>query len=627
MIHRPFLRSFRVRITLLSTLLSAAVLLAFGVWAWNAVQRAGLARVDQTIRDLGDRHLNTRQGRMHWEYVSNSLEFVLGELRHDPFIMLVIGRNGDVIRQSANWPAELATDTFPTPIEAGFTEDLEPRDGPGNRRFHGDRMDFSEPPPEPPSPEPQNSTGGQPQPADNKPDGQAPSALGQPGAPGEQAPKPENGERGGPRQNRFGRPPGDARRNEEGLSRRVPPLHGQGDMFGDRPPQGGPFMQDWPGPPGEPPPLDRNGPFGFGPPPLPNPMTIRAERIRTVECGGRTWRLGVMSNPEVTLVLGLNLAPHQGEMHRLGALFLMAAPAALLLIALGGWWLAHRALRPVVALTRTAERVTARALDQRIPAGQQDAEFDRLIRVFNGMLDRLEKSFHQAVRFSADAAHELKTPLTILQGELAQAVQSAPSGSEQQQVLNRLLEEVQRLKSITRKLLLLALADSGRLAPQTQPVDLSAVVEEVGEDAEILAGGLAVQRDVEPGIWVNADPDLLRQVTQNLISNAVKYNVSGGKIAIRLARSGNSTRFTVANTGPGIPASDRERVFERFYRADKSRNRRVDGTGLGLSLAREIVRAHHGELVLENAQPGWTAFSVILPAIRPPEEPAATTPA
>jgi heavy metal sensor kinase len=313
------------------------------------------------------------------------------------------------------------------------------------------------------------------------------------------------------------------------------------------------------------------------------------------------------------MVLGLNLDRFNAEMDRARNAFLVALPSALGLIAAGGWLLARRALRPVATLTRTAERITARGLDQRIPPSEDDAEFVRLIGVFNQMLDRLEKSFHQAVRFSADAAHELKTPLTILQGELEQALHAAPAGSPQQQTLNRLLEEVQRLKSIMRKLLLLSLADSGQLKLTLEPMDLSAALESVCEDTQILAPRLSVEPDITPGIRVNADRDLLRQVVQNLTGNAIKYNRKDGTIRFWLREDGPAVLLTIANTGKSIPSSERERIFDRFYRADPSRNRKIEGVGLGLSLAREIARAHHGDLRLDDSQDGIISFTLALP--------------
>jgi signal transduction histidine kinase len=294
--------------------------------------------------------------------------------------------------------------------------------------------------------------------------------------------------------------------------------------------------------------------------------------------------------------------------------FSVGALAALGLLVLGSGYLARRALAPVEAVTKTAESVTAKGLNQRINVEQADAEFARLIGVFNDMMARLERSFNQAVRFSADAAHELKTPLTILQGELEAGVQDAPAGSEAQRRYTRLLEEVQRLKAITRKLLLLSLADAGRLTMNRTPVNLSEVVQASIEDVRILAPGLRVEEMVEPGVIVSADADLFRQVIQNLANNAAKYTNDGGNVQFRLSRQRANVIFEVANTGPGIPPSDREKVFDRFYRADKARGRVVEGIGLGLSLAREIARAHGGELTLIDARDGMTAFRLTLPA-------------
>jgi len=177
---------------------------------------------------------------------------------------------------------------------------------------------------------------------------------------------------------------------------------------------------------------------------------------------------------------------------------------------------------------------------------------------------------------------------------------------------------VQRLKAITRKLLLLSLADSGQLKPQMAPVYLSEMIEAACEDMRILAPGLEVDASIEPELCVNADRDLLQQVIHNLTGNAVKYNVPGGVVRMQLRRAGDTVSFTIANSGPGIPAGERERVFERFYRADRARNRSVDGLGLGLSLAREIMRAHHGELSLNETREEWTAFAVQLPAFASP---------
>jgi heavy metal sensor kinase len=320
-----------------------------------------------------------------------------------------------------------------------------------------------------------------------------------------------------------------------------------------------------------------------------------------------------MQNSEVTLALGVSLARFGAEMARVRNGLLAALPVALLLIALGSWLVSSRALRSVEHLAHAAERVTASSLDERIPAEGADTEFRRLITVFNGMLDRLERSFSQASRFSADAAHELRTPLTILQGSIEQALQEAPAGSDQQRVYNNLLEEVQGLKEIVRKLLLLSLADAGKLELRPAPLNLSQAAEGVCEDLEALAPHLTVRRELQPALWVEADADLMAQALRNLATNAVKYNREGGWIEVRLTHDESAALLAVANTGDGIPPADRDRVFERFYRADPSRSRKVDGVGLGLSLAREIARAHGGDLRLEESGEDRTAFEMTLP--------------
>jgi signal transduction histidine kinase len=279
-----------------------------------------------------------------------------------------------------------------------------------------------------------------------------------------------------------------------------------------------------------------------------------------------------------------------------------------------GWLLALMALRPVRTIAGTVGKITARNLDQRISVNRADHEFRQLVTLINQMLDRLESSFKQAVRFSADAAHELKTPLTILQGELENALQAAADGSADQRTYKELLDEVQRLKSIIRKLLLLAQADSGQMVLSKENVNLTRMIEAVGEDIQILAPGLTVQAELQPDVKVTADPDLLNQVIQNLASNAVKFCRGESPIVLLLKTEGSRAVFRISNRGETIPPEERGRVFERFYRANKSRNRSIDGAGLGLSLAREIARAHGGTLELEDSADGQTVFCLTLAA-------------
>lgn len=338
-------------------------------------------------------------------------------------------------------------------------------------------------------------------------------------------------------------------------------------------------------------------------------------RFQTVTTARGEWRLGMLGTADTTLVIGLNYDRTRAELNRLRDAFLLALAVALILVGVGGWLVASRALRPMQTIAETAERVTARGLDARIPVLNEDPEIARVIQVLNRMMDRLEASFRQATRFSADASHELKTPLAIMQGELENALQAAAPGSSEQQLFTNLLEEAQRLKTITQSLLLLAQADAGQLKLALEPVDLSAELEGMIEDARVLGADhrLTFETHIPAGVRVSADRALLHTALFNLITNAIKYNVPDGRIELRLASVQGKTNVTIGNTGPGIPAGDQAKVFERFYRVGPADAPRVDGIGLGLSLAREIVRAHGGELLLQESRAGWTSFVLDLP--------------
>jgi heavy metal sensor kinase len=352
--------------------------------------------------------------------------------------------------------------------------------------------------------------------------------------------------------------------------------------------------------------------FGRGGPP---PVFTRIPQFQTVKAGDTEWRLGIFGTRDMSLVVGLDYTATRADLNSIRNVFFGALPIALFLVGLSGWLVAGRALQPLNTIAGTAERITARGLDQRIPPAAEAPEIDRLIRILNRMMDRLEASFQQAIRFGADASHELKTPLAIMQGELGNALQSAVPGSPQQQLLSNLLEETQRLKTSIRSLLLLAQADAGRIPIAAEHLDLAEELKDVLEDAKILcdAEQLTLDRQIEPHVRVRADCSLLRTAILNLIDNAAKYNEPGGKISVRLETSKRTARLRVGNTGPGIEPTDQPRVFDRFFRAGSSRGGKRQGSGLGLSLAREIALAHGGELSLVESRPGWTLFEMTLP--------------
>ncbi len=367
--------------------------------------------------------------------------------------------------------------------------------------------------------------------------------------------------------------------------------------------------------------------FQFAPPPLrgdpPSPprsdstQPIRPVPPRPQFMTERTatgaWRIGATNFPESRVAIAVNLQALDQEMTAIRNIFLVSIPGMLLLVAGGAWIVAGSALRPIRQLTGVIQQVTVTGLDQRIPTGTIDVEFVQLIQVFNQMLERLERSFTQASRFSADAAHELKTPLTILQGELERSLQQVEPGSEIQQRLSGLLDEVHRLSGIMRKLVLLSLADAGQMSLYRVEVDLSKLLIEMLEDIELLAPHLIVEANIADHLIVQGDRDLLKQVLQNLFSNAIKYNLANGWIQIHATQTAAMVQVTITNASKDIPVEDRDRIFDRFVRGDPARTRKVEGLGLGLSLAREIVRSHQGNLALNSSDAGQTAFILTLP--------------
>ncbi len=344
-----------------------------------------------------------------------------------------------------------------------------------------------------------------------------------------------------------------------------------------------------------------------------DPSSLLPPQLLSYQTATDRWQVGVFHTHHRQVTIAINLKVLDRTLDPIRNIGLISIPVILLLVALAAWFLAGVALRPLYRVDAAVRRLTAQGLDQRIAEEEADQEFVTLIQAFNQMLSRLERSFQQASRFSGDAAHELKTPLAILQGQLEQEIQQAEPGSRLQQHLGEMLGEVSRLGSILRKLLLLSLADAGRMQLTFSEVNLSPLFDELVEDIDLLAPELKLEVDVAQNLTIEADPDLLRQVLQNLVTNAVKYNLPGGWIRIEAQEQQNQVVVTVTNQSEDLEQDVRDRLFERFYRADLAHSRQTQGVGLGLSLAREIVRSHQGELQLAAPHPGEMGFVLVLP--------------
>ena len=291
------------------------------------------------------------------------------------------------------------------------------------------------------------------------------------------------------------------------------------------------------------------------------------------------------------------------------------------------------ALEPVERLIYDVEAITdGRSLHRRLAANLGSDELSRLGNTLNAMIARLETSFGALRRFTADASHELKTPLTVLRADVERAMHPSAQGSEAMQALEEALQETARMSDLVDSLLTLARADEGRFDLYREPVDLGALVKDVYETAVILGEdcGLTVSMSVLEGGVVDGDARRLRQLFLNLITNAIKYTPRGGRVELSLShRLANEIAFTVRDSGIGMSAADLSHVFERFWRADRARSRTSErgGFGLGLAISQWIAQAHGGRIAVQSRLGRGSVFTVTLPLLATPGESAAQEPA
>lgn len=285
----------------------------------------------------------------------------------------------------------------------------------------------------------------------------------------------------------------------------------------------------------------------------------------------------------------------------------------------GGWWMMRKTLAPLTALTAAAERINEHHLGERLVRTGNGDELDRLTQVFNAMIERLDTSFNRIRQFTLHASHELKTPLTVMHGELETWLVSGKLPSGQSERLENILDEVQRLAKIVDGLTLLTKADAGQVTLTHESVPLDELLREAFADAQSLArpAGLTVRIDACDEAIVSADRHRLRQLLLNLCDNAVKYNQPGGTLSLELRRDHDYAELRVTNTGQGIQPEVLPRIFEPFFRGDPSHSQAIEGCGLGLSIARWIVTAHRGTIEIRSKPGETTTAFVRLPMIGP----------
>jgi heavy metal sensor kinase len=319
----------------------------------------------------------------------------------------------------------------------------------------------------------------------------------------------------------------------------------------------------------------------------------------------------------------VTLAVETGDFDRTlthGSILIFAtAPLFLAIAAFGGYWMSRRALDPVDQMTQAARSIGAQDLAKRLAVPPTRDELARLAETLNAMLARLESTFRKITQFTADASHELRTPVAVMRTSAEITLRKSRGEAEYREALTQILHETDRLSQLIENLLSLARADSGAASMKMERTDANALLAEACEKSRLLADqkGVALSRNgaADP-VWMQADPDSIERLFFILLDNAVKYTPSGGQVDVKLGSDNGFAVVEIRDSGIGISAEDMPHIFDRFYRADRARTREHGGAGLGLAIGKWIAEAHGGEIRAQSAPTKGSLFQVRIPLSR-----------
>ncbi len=323
--------------------------------------------------------------------------------------------------------------------------------------------------------------------------------------------------------------------------------------------------------------------------------------------------------PKWTIRVATSFDPLENDVGRLTQSMIWVGGIILIISPLGGYWLAGRATRPLAEIIQTTGRLHPDKLVERLPIRGTGDELDKLSRTINGFLDRIAKYIADNREFTANAAHELRSPLTAIQSSIEVSLNEDRTPEQYKELIWVILDECSDLRVLVNQLLLLAESDAGLLHIEKEPFDLQVIVVRALD----MFQGVAETRSIKltlhcpHTVFIHGDSGRLRQVVNNLIDNAMKFSPDGTQVAISLGldTENHQAVFSVSDQGSGIEEADKPHLFERFFRGDKARQRdqQTKGTGLGLSICQAIVQAHRGTITVDNNPTGGCTFTVRLP--------------
>jgi heavy metal sensor kinase len=345
--------------------------------------------------------------------------------------------------------------------------------------------------------------------------------------------------------------------------------------------------------------------------------TAEGDEFSSLEYGGRMFRLlqrRMPSNRPLVILVGGQLEDNRNMMARFTTGLAWASPAMLVLCALGGYFLNRRALQPIDQMAATLRSISIGNLSQRLPIANAKDELQRLAETCNDMLARLEDAVSSINRFTADASHELRSPVALIRAVAEYALRNTRIDEDSREAFEEILAESVETGQLLEDMLTLARADAGYATAMFEPVELAELVHDAVARLQPLADAKQQIVDVHTAspAWVNGDRSSLRRLVSILLDNAVKYTPAGGRIAVNLNASASEVLLTVRDSGIGIPEVLLPRIFDRFVRADPSRGE-VNGTGLGLAIAKWIAGAHSANLTVQSKEQAGSVFAIEFP--------------
>lgn len=346
-----------------------------------------------------------------------------------------------------------------------------------------------------------------------------------------------------------------------------------------------------------------------------SPVDIPDGEVIDIDYSGIPFCLTAIDMSEFKVYIGYKVSELEELQNKLMNIFLLIFPIGVILSFIFGYLVTQRSMNIVQIISETAQFITSQNLNKRIDEPKSKDEITTLIITLNSMIDRLEKSFNQATQFSQDAAHEIRTPLTIIRGEIEELIESNILDNNTSKTLENTLEEIQYLTSISERLLLIHKMDTNNIKYHFEPVDLSALMVEIAQDAEIISANKSIEISLQNSkdVIFRGNKELITRLLWNITDNAIKYNKPSGSISYELRKELNNILIIIKDSGIGIPADDIPKIFDRFYRVDKSRSRRLGGSGLGLSICSWIAELHDGKIQVESKVDIGTEFTIILP--------------